>query len=661
MLPLNKCTTSAANEIYHIKPSVNALCSEDTCLTLSQFITQSESYLHFNATLNLIFQPGSHVLSTQLNISAVSTISLFSTLSTPNPTIVCEQNASITFSNTTVVHISNLKFFGCYGHKIMMVNQFILINTSFLNHSKSAIEVVSSEASFTGCSFLSNFGGTSINYIDTFEGKSVSIPAGAAILSKWSSINISECVFEGNTAEVGGAIFAELYSKILIINSIFQRNYVLHPIRESYHRCIGGVLYSRNSTIIGRNSSFKDNGLKAVSKSYDSYEGGIFGLFDSMLNTEYCKFTDNGATLLYGRGGVIYAENATIISNSDEFVNNGKILFGGVIDISDTIFIITGTKFMKNKGVCGGVMYSKRSDITISDSQFEENFISNTDRIGGTSVYFSLPHSFNVCHKMSSSYGGVVLVTNTNLTITRSNFSSNQAVNGGALYILPGVTAIITATQFSNNLAQQDGGAIYVHVLLSEPASNVSIHDINFTSNQAEKGGIVYAEGNCLIQICYSVMNNNTAKQGIVYLLQSVGLLLHNTIAGNKGSMISYLSNITYEGSTIKTFLPHPDTIKPVAYHQGGAITAFQSNIIIENCSLLSNQAIEGGAIHATESKINIYGTTVIAYNRANISGGGIYLDQSQLNCLGSSTLEIRKKYSCLRKAEGYMLLVHFF
>ena len=50
-----------------------------------------------------------------------------------------------------------------------------------------------------------------------------------------------------------------------------------------------------------------------------------------------------------------------------------------------------------------------------------------------------------------------------------------------------------------------------------------------------------------------------------------------------------------------------PDTLNDITiYQQGGAITSFQSRVFLYGaCILMHNDAENGGAIFATESKIN--------------------------------------------------------
>ena len=56
---------------------------------------------------------------------------------------------------------------------------------------------------------------------------------------------------------------------------------------------------------------------------------------------------------------------------------------------------------------------------------------------------------------------------------------------------------------------------------------------------------------------------------------------------------------------------------------------------------MMDNGAKYGGAVHAIESKVNIYDKTTVANNVASFAGGGFYLYQSELNCWGNGTLTI--------------------
>ena len=72
------------------------------------------------------------------------------------------------------------------------------------------------------------------------------------------------------------------------------------------------------------------------------------------------------------------------------------------------------------------------------------------------------------------------------------------------------------------------------------------------------------------------------------------------------------------------------------------AITIFRSNIHFDGvCTLKFNFAINGGAIHATESKLYVNGNVTIAHNTATRNGGGIYLSNSEFKCQPKSSFEL--------------------
>ena len=115
---------------------------------------------------------------------------------------------------------------------------------------------------------------------------------GAAIAVTQSSIVVSDCIFEGNRAEIGGAIFVEKFSDITIIDTVFVQNYATCHLS----RCTSGVIiiYSGNSTIAVFNSMFDGNKLVDKNLGLTLLCGGVFGLFNSIFSAEQCIFARNG-------------------------------------------------------------------------------------------------------------------------------------------------------------------------------------------------------------------------------------------------------------------------------------------------------------------------------------------------------------------------------
>ena len=95
------------------------------------------------------------------------------------------------------------------------------------------------------------------------------------------------------------------------------------------------------------------------------------------------------------------------------------------------------------------------------------------------------------------------------------------------------------------------------------------------------------------------------------------------------------MTNATFIGGASLAF--NETTIQ-----QGGAITAFQSQIIFHGeCLLSQNFAENGGALYITESKVYIFGNVSLQNNMATKAGGGLHLYQSEFNCKDKSKTDI--------------------
>ena len=708
---LLKCLSIRATVVYHIKNSTNSPCPEDPCLTLPQFAANPEVYLESNTTL--VFLPGKHHLDVHVNISTISNLSLYSltnSISSCCPTVLCEQNAGINFSTIDSIFIGYMRFVGCHGHQAIAIKMFMLDNTKFLYHSGSVFQFVSTKANIIKSSFISNSGGSIHNVPFGLEfttidllwiaifGDSYKYPqTGAAITVTQSSIVISDCVFEGNKAEIGGAVFVEHQSNITITGTAFEQNYATCHLS----RCTSGAIYSGNSTMTIFNSTFYgnklvDNGNSELVLLY----GGVVGLFESTFIAEDCIFARNGienSSFYLGKYsvGVIYANNSILDISNSSFKGNSNASSGGVISVSNATCTITKTKFESNSAEDdGGVMCSENSIVEIYESEFKFNFVNSEFGNGGV---FTISHT-NITiintkfeNNTAASYAGGVMTIydNNNIDITDCNFTRNYASKGGVLHLwgvnisinitdslckenfaeTGGVidtrssdrhigTITVKNTRFIKNTGTQDGAIMCLNgammILINEcefvgnnaitgGALSVTTTNVTINGGMMEKNrvfvGLIYALQEASVSINGTFIKDTYAGGSpIVYFLQSTGYLSHLTLADNEGLIFSLFSNVTFN----EVVIYHSSKLSKVTYEDGGAITVVQSKIIFEGTSSLKkNYAKKGGAIHAVESKIHIYGKMVIADNRGWEKGGGIYLHNSELNCYSKCLLEL--------------------
>ena len=212
------------------------------CITLAQFATDIIHYVHPNSTLVLL--PGTHYLNVNLSLSNVDNFSMTSENSTAQ--IVCTNYSHILFDSCQRITVTNLKFIGCGGNMVENVQEFVVRDTKFKGdkNSETALELVKTTAEIVDSTFISNRGKSLTQKSHSYRS------VGGAIIASQSNANISQCRFISNEAEVGGAIFVEMYSLIILHNCFFINNSVTSD---------GGVLFSDSSTISIEASEFDNN------------------------------------------------------------------------------------------------------------------------------------------------------------------------------------------------------------------------------------------------------------------------------------------------------------------------------------------------------------------------------------------------------------------
>lgn len=210
------------------------------------------------------------------------------------------------------------------------------------------------------------------------------------------------------------------------------------------------------------------------------YSTGLLGIYN-------VTFINNTA----GRGGAIWASNpynstmANIIQNS-VFINNhgtdssaggggALMLTGGQVQISYSNFI---NNTASNNG--GAINKNNGTIIGIFESVFENNSANN---------------------------GGAIYNTNSNLTISDSLFNNNSANagNGGAVYSNTATSTFLYYVNFYRNSANGQGGAIYVRHSINSTGSN-------YINNTASQGGGIYSipdTGDVSVQYNRFVNNSN--------------------------------------------------------------------------------------------------------------------------------------------------------
>ena len=570
----------AASELYYIVSNSNSsdMCSMSPCLTISQFADES-SNCNSNTTVTMIFLPGNHLLNTTIsfiNIRQVTMVSL-QVRNFSNVVVTCQRYGLFNYSFLDNIYLSNLEFSKC-RHQIDSAKKIIVESCIFQNNTKTVIQLLSSFLVISTSSFLANSVDNTHGTTRHATGKII----GSPITATGSYIMISRSKFEKNSTVFGGTVFAQLGTKIVVINSTFLKNYA----REK-----GGVLVVEG----GGNVSIISSNFHKNSAHID---GGMLTLSESNLYIDRSIFTFNHAY----SGGVIFANddnvNVYMIKNS-YFSNNSASLFGGVIyaDIgTGSSIVLIHNYFTGNTAeLKAAVLFiNNRLNITISDCKFMENS-------GSTSIFYAYR-----------------------------------------------VNAFFVRCEFVNNVAtESEGVALYGQVCI------VSITKCTFTRNYVHSRGFLYFTANSTVEVSKTIFISNMAKQGLAYFVTSTIFFTEiNVLKDNIGSLVFLFSNASFRD---RTYLIN-ETSYSVAYNdtlniqEGGAITAVQSNIVIEGiCNLVYNRAKNGGAIQLIASKLFLYGIVFLKYNTATEAGGGIYLYQSEIQSIGQTKLKLANNTASMK------------
>ena len=443
----------------------------------------------------------------------------------------------------------------------------------------------------------------------------------------------------------------------------------------------GGAVFNNGHLVVG-NSVFDSNDIvNRGSASVDYGGAAIYNWYDGTLTVSGSNFTNNIKNYKNGDrlvGAVATIGDATISDSC--FVNNagrwgGAISASGYLIAGDDVNTLTvsGSTFKENGGLYGAGIFVAGSDFTVSDCVFDKNTASGKGNM--------TPNNNN---------GAAIEVTDTNKAIagiiTGSNFTNNKAQYGGAIDICEG-NIKITDSEFVNNSADVEGGAIDISTVKGNP--EVSISGSKFINNSASYGGAIVNVKDLTVRNTEFVNNtpdaifnyvgfggnldlgieNFTDLQnaiglvtGTLTLNQNVvmtddeaanfvnGVIINKNIridgkghtidAKNLGRIFEIdggfavtLTNVTLtngkadNGGAIYNFgnldLVHVNFVNNTAKY-GGAIMNYAYGLVLDDSTFTNNTAKIGGAIY-NSADCFVVGNSTFANNTATSNGGVIF------------------------------------
>ena len=279
--------------------------------------------------------------------------------------------------------------------------------------------------------------------------------------------------------------------------------------------------------------------------------------------------------------GTLYAEQASFVDNQN--ADQGGVIYNnGVLRTKNAQFI---NNTAKNEG---GAIYNNAGDITLESTSFISNAATN-----------------------NISNGGAVANGSGVITITASSFGRNRALDGGAVWVQDGTTAIITGSQFISNSAGY-GGAVENRGVVTITKSLINQNAATF----GDGGGIWNLSGNLYVRD--TTISNNTAATtggGISHYASTMLLdrvtISGNTAADNGGGVYASapmnLTNVTISGNTATG-----------ASAGGGGVFQGPGTASLQQVTFANNNASFGKALYKDGS-----------------AGGNLYLQSSIVSVNG--------------------------
>ena len=581
--------------------------------------------------------------------------------------------------NNPVVTVENSKFVNNTPQAIHNSKELHLGIETFTD-LQNAIDLVDgiltldSDIAMTDDEAAGFVGGVAINKDIVIDGKGHTIDAknlGRIFsIGEGFTVTLTNATLINGRADEGGAIYND--GSLTLSDVKLSDN-----AADSY----GGAVFNNGELVVSDSVFDSNDVLNRGSASVDYGGAAIYNWYDGTLTVSGSNFTNNIKN--YKNGDRLVGAIATIgdatISDS-YFVNNagrwgGAISASGYLIAGDDVNTLTvsGSTFKENGGLYGAGIFVAGSDFTVSDCVFDKNTAFGKGNM--------TPNNNN---------GAAIEVTDTNKaiagTIAGSKFTNNKAQYGGAIDICEG-NIKITDSEFVNNSADVEGGAIDINTVNGNP--EVSISDSKFINNSASYGGAIVNVKDLTVRNTEFVNNtpdaifnyvgfggnldlgieNFTDLQnaiglvtGTLTLNQNVvmtddeaanfvnGVIINKNIridgkghtidAKNLGRIFEIdggfavtLTNVTLtngkadNGGAIYNFgnldLVHVNFVNNTAKY-GGAIMNYAYGLVLDDSTFTNNTAKIGGAIY-NSADCFVVGNSTFANNTATSNGGVIF------------------------------------
>lgn len=313
---------------YYVKPDPMN-CHGQLCLTVEQV----DSFVTTGSTF--VFLAGNHTLENGIFLSSVS---------------------NVTFSAKTLINIlwTDTAIYG-YNLTNMTIQGLSFRLNDYKQKTGSALEIYDSSGIFITDSIFQGSG-------DLRKGKV------QAIFIFGTIMKILSCLFEENTGNFGGAIYASDESEITIINSTFLNNKALFS---------GGALNAETVVTVD-GSLFRHNFARASGGTIDCVHCVVSIIGHNTFENNYL---DHLVSVTSSGGAISVRESKMFISGKAYFFNNSAVQ-GGAIIIVDSYAEIVGREIICEENTAY-YYYGGALAILISSVILNTTFIHNVAESSG--------------------------------------------------------------------------------------------------------------------------------------------------------------------------------------------------------------------------------------------------------------------------------------
>ena len=543
------------------------------------------------------------------------------------PTI---QNAISASLNGDTVLVADGTYSGPGNRDINFHGKEILVQSE--NGFVSCVIICGGSSTTPHRAFLFESGETNNSVLSGFTIQNGYITAypgqGGAVHIENANPLISGCLFQNNQVDdYGGAIYCGNATNALIDNCTFSDNFVFSSLS------FGGAIFAEESLLRISNCSFSANQVP----SFESMGAGIAGKNNDLMEVSNCTFIGNAASGERTGAGAIFSQHSHAIITDCTFDSNSAQLNGGAIiatlDATIDRCMFTGNTALQR----GGAVYFEDLSGAVTRSSFSDN----TSLYGGaiccsesSPIIGGTPDSGNDFHNNFAATGADIaclFLPSIPLNAQYNNFTGHYLSD---YYVSPSAGYDLSNCSYVQEPVSQN---VYISVTGDDANDGLTWETAFRTIRHALE--LIYAQPGTPLTIFIGSGEFSPSTTGEVFPLPGLRDVHFKGI-----SEADSVLNAEQTGGVI--FLYRDDnavvedlTISGGSAARGGGLYCHGCNPVIRNCTFSGNTAdtykLRGGGMFS--HKANPFVSNCTFWGNWAQEGGGLYSYKSQLameNCV---------------------------